>query len=265
MSSESTLGASTRAEWIKFRTVRSSTWGVITTVVLMIGLGALFAVLTRTHWTQLSPLRVATFDPVSNSMGGILLAQFAVGVIGAMFITSEFTSGSIRTTLTAVPNRARLLASKMLVLLVSMLLIGEFVCFTAFLIGQKIYEGVVPTASLTNGAVLRSVVLAGVYLALLTLLGFALGVIFRQSAATISIYVGLLLIVPLIIFFLPQSWQNDIQRFEPSSLGAAMESPLAQSNSFGAWSASLVLFIYIVASLALAFTLFQRRDAGANS
>ncbi len=265
MRNESTLGASTRAEWIKFRTVRSSTWGVCTTVVFMIGLGALFAVLTRTHWTQLSPLRVATFDPVSNSLGGILLAQFAVGVIGAMFITSEFTSGSIRTTLTAVPNRVRLLASKTLVLLLSMLVIGEFVCFAAFLIGQRIYSGVVPTASLTNGTVLRSVVLAGIYLVLLTLLGFALGVMFRQSAATISIYVGVLLIVPLIIFFLPQSWQNDMQRFEPSSLGQAMESPLAQSNSFGAWSAALVLLIYVVVLLGIALTTFQTRDAGANS
>ncbi len=231
----------------------------------MIGLGALFAVLTRTHWNQLSPLRVATFDPVSNSMGGILLAQFAVGVIGAMFITSEFTSGSIRTTLSAVPKRARLLASKMVVLFASMVLVGEIVCFSAFLIGQRIYVGVVPTASLDNTTVLRSVVLAGVYLALLTLFGFALGVIFRHSATTISVYVGLLLIAPLIIFFLPQSWQNDIQRFEPSSLGAAMESPLAQSNSFGAWSATLVLLLYVAGLTAVAFALFQRRDAGANS
>ena len=70
---------------------------------------------------QLSALRVATFDPVSSSLRGSLFAQFAVGVIGTLFITSEYTSGSIRTTLTAVPNRFRLIAGKFIVLFVTML------------------------------------------------------------------------------------------------------------------------------------------------
>lgn len=264
MPSESTLLSSTHAEWIKFRTVRSSVMGVAVTVVLTIGLGVLITTLVRTHWSQLSPLRVATFDPVSSSLRGSLFAQFAVGVIGTLFITSEYTSGSIRTTLTAVPNRVRLIASKCIVLFVTTLLLGEFVCFAAFLIGQRIYLGVVPTASIDNGTVLRSVILAGLYLTLLAMFAFALGVMLRQSAAAISVFVSLLLIVPIIGFFFPQNWQNDFMRFEPSSLGVSMESPFAPSNTFGAWSATLVLLAYVVAALALAFVLFQRRDAGSN-
>jgi ABC-2 type transport system permease protein len=264
MASESTLTASTRAEWIKFRTVRSSIMGVVVTVLLTVGLGVLITVLIRTHWSQLSPLRVATFDPVSSSLRGSLFAQFAVGVIGTLFITSEYTAGSIRTTLTAVPNRFRLITSKMIVLFITILIVGEFVCFAAFLIGQRIYLGVVPTASLANGTVLRSVILSGIYLTLLALFAFALGLILRQSAAAISVFVSLLLIVPIIGFFFPQSWQNDFMRFEPSSLGVSMESPYAPSNSYGAWSATLVLFIYVVVVLIIAFVLFQRRDAGSN-
>ena len=98
MANESTLWATTRSEWIKFRTVRSSIMGVVVTVVLTIGLGVLITTLVRTHWDQLSAIRVATFDPVSSSLRGSLFAQFAVGVIGTLFITSEYTSGSIRTT-----------------------------------------------------------------------------------------------------------------------------------------------------------------------
>jgi ABC-2 type transport system permease protein len=112
--------------------------------------------------------------------------------------------------------------------------------------------------------VLRSVILAGLYLTLLALFAFALGLIFRQSAATISVYVSLLLIVPIIGLFFPQNWQNDFMRFEPSTLGISMESPFAPSNSFGAWSATLILLAYVVGTMAIAFVLFQRRDAGSN-
>ncbi|MGB8195655.1 MAG: ABC transporter permease subunit [Acidimicrobiales bacterium] len=264
MANESTLWATTRSEWIKFRTVRSSIMGVIVTVVLTVGLGVLITTLVRTHWTQLSAIRVATFDPVSSSLRGSLFAQFAVGVIGTLFITSEYTSGSIRTTLTAVPNRARLIAGKCIVLFATVLVLGEFVCVAAFLIGQRIYLGVVPTASLGNATVLRSVLLAGLYLALLALFAFALGLILRQSAAAISVFVSLLLIVPIIGLFFPQSWQNDFMRFEPSTLGMSMQSPFAPSNSFGAWSATFVLLAYVVGTLGIAFFLFQRRDAGSN-
>jgi len=264
MASESTLAASTKAEWIKFRTVRSSIMGVAVTVLLTVGLGVLITTLVRTHWSQFGALRIATFDPVSSSLRGSLFAQFAVGVIGTLFITSEYTSGSIRTTLTAVPNRARLIASKVIVLFFTVLVVGEFVCFAAFLIGQRIYLGVVPTASIANGTVLRSVILAGIYLTLLGLFAFALGLIFRQSAAAISVFVSLLLIVPIIGFFFPQSWQNDFMRFEPSTLGVSMQYPFAPSNTFGAWSATLVLLLYVVGTMTLALVLFQRRDAGSN-
>jgi len=263
MANESTLMASTEAEWIKFRTVRSSVMGLILTVVLIIGLGVLVSSLTRSHWSQLSALRQATFDPVSSSLVGIFFGQFAVGVIGTLFITSEYSSGSIRTTLTAVPNRLRLITSKLLVLFAILLIIGEVVCVAAFLIGQKIFVGVVPTASLDNGAVLRSVLLAGVYLALLGVLGFSFGLIVRQSGASISLFVTLLLVVPIIGLFFPQSWQNDFQRFEPSTLGQSMFSPSAPTNSFGAWTATVILTAFIGAVLLIALTLFQRRDAGA--
>ena len=206
--------------------------GVAVTALLTIGLGVLITTLVRTHWTQLSPLRVATFDPVSSSLRGSLFAQFAVGVIGTLFITSEYTSGSIRTTLTAVPNRVRLVTGKCIVLVFSMLLLGELVCFAAFLIGQRIYLGVVPTASLDNGTVLRSVILAGLYLVLLSLFAFALGLIFRQSAAAISVFVSVLLIVPIIGLFFPQSWQNDFMRFEPSELGPLDAVPLRALEHF---------------------------------
>ena len=261
MSNNENLLSTIKSEWIKFRSVRSSIMGVIVFAVLTIGLGALITFAIRSHWNQNTRIDKLTFDPVSTSLAGILLAQFAVGVIGILVISSEYSSGSIRTTLAAVPNRIRLAASKLIVLMASMFVVCEIVCFIAFLTGQAIFNGVVPTASLGSGQVLRSVILAGVYLTLLTALGFGLGLILRQSAASISVFVSLLLILPILVIFLPQSWQNNFSKFEPSELGRSMMAVTPRAEAFGAWTALLVLLIYVVVVLAAGTTLLQRRDA----
>jgi hypothetical protein len=142
-----------------------------------------------------------------------------------------------------------------------MLVTSEIVCFSTFLIGMKIFSGVVPTDSLRNGSVLRAVLLSGVYLTLLAVLSFSLGVILRQSLASISVFVSLLLIVPLLGFFFPQSWQNHFQKFEPINLGGSMMSVIPKPQSFAPWSAFAILVLYVIFLLGVGFTMFQRRDA----
>lgn len=261
MNNEATLMSAAKSEWIKFRTVRSTIVGMLVFIVLTIGLGVLITSLIRANWHTVNLAQKLTFDPVSTSLGGLFFGQFAVGVIGSLFITTEYTSGAIRTSLTAVPNRVRLALAKLVVLVISLLVVSEIICLAAFLIGMQIFSGVVPTDSLSSGPVLRSVLLAGVYLALLAVFGFALGLILRQSVACISVFVSLLLIVPIIVFLLPQSLQNSIQRFEPSSLGSSMMSVVPKSEMFGAWAACGVLVIYVVVLTGIGVALFQRRDA----
>lgn len=256
-----TLASTTKSEWIKFRTVRSSVMGFIVFIVLTIGLGILITAVIRNHWSHSLPADRLTFDPVTTSLAGTIFAQFAVGVIGVLFISSEYSSGAIRTTLAAVPNRFRLISAKLIVLVASMFVVSEIVCFSAFLIGQDIYRGVVPTASLSSGVVLRTVILAGVYLTLLSVLGFGIGLILRQSAASISTFASLLLVLPLIIFFLPESWQNSITKFEPSAIGREMMSTSPPSQLFGAWTGTMLLIIYVAVVMCVGMALMQRRDA----
>lgn len=261
MSNSNTLPATIKSEWIKFRTVRSTILGVIVTFVLTIGLGALITWAVRGHYSQMNPLRKITFDPVSTSLGGTLFAQFAVGVIGTLFITSEYSSGAIRTSLTAVPRRSRLALSKLVVLVVSMFVVSEIAVFITFQLGQSIFSGVVPTASLGTGSVLLAVVLAGIYLTLLSVLGFGLGLILRQSAACISVFTSILLILPIVMFLLPQSWQTSFSKYEPSALGQSMMSPTMTANSFSAGPASAILIAYVVVVVGAGMMLLQHRDA----
>ena len=260
MSTKPTMASVVRSEWIKFRSVRSSITGVVVTLLLTIGLGALITSAVRSHWSQSSSLRRATFDPVSTSLSGTLFAQFAVGVIGVLFITAEYSSGSIRTSLAAVPKRLHLVAAKALVVGFVVIVVAGVACLVTFLVGQSIFSGVVPTASLSNGSVLRSVLFAGVYLTLLSLVGMGLGLILRQSAASISVFTSLLLILPILTLLLPQSWQNAISRFEPSQLGQSMMSPTASANTFGAWSALLILALYTAVVVGVGAGILQRRD-----
>jgi ABC-2 type transport system permease protein len=261
MSRDVSLWSVVHSEWIKFRSVRSSVIGVAITFVLTIGLGALVTSLVRAHWNTTALAQKATFDPVATSLVGILFAQFAVGVIGSLFMTSEYSAGSIRTTLAAVPKRFELAFGKLIVLVVSIFVVGEVVSFAAFTLGQTIYSGVVPTASLSSGTVLRAVLFAGLYLTLLSVLAFSLGLIFRQSAACISVFVSVLLIIPIILAFRPQSWQNDSRRFLPSEMGHAMVSTASVPNDFGAVTSLIILVIYVIVLFGVGVTMFSRRDA----
>ncbi len=105
MSRNISLGSIVRSEWLKFRSVRSSIVGVVLTLVLTIGLAALVTWLIRRNWATTS-FQQSDFRSVQTSLVGVILAQFAIGVIGALFVTSEYSSGSMRTTLTAVPKRS---------------------------------------------------------------------------------------------------------------------------------------------------------------
>ena len=225
---------------------------MIVFVVLTIGLGILVTSLIHANWNSPGSERTRlTFDPIATSLVGTALAQFAVGVIGSLFITTEYTTGSIRTTLAAVPKRWKLITAKTGVLKISMLLVSEAVCFAAFFIGQAIYGNMnssVPD-TLTNGADLRAVI------------GFSLGMLLRQSAAAISAYVGIVLVIPLVLFFFPQSIQDSLTKFEPSYLGREMMSVTPIPNGFSPWTSAMLLVLYTVILWGIGIFVFQRRDA----
>ena len=263
MSTSPSLVDTTRSEFLKFRTVRATFIGLATLILLTIGLAVLITLVIKSNWSHRSAIDRLAFDPVATSLVGVFFAQFAVGVLGARTITSEYASGAIRTTLAAVPRRVRLVFSKVIVLLVTFFIVSEIVVFSAFEIGQAIYRsGHLPSGSLTNSTDLRAVVMAGVYLTLLTLVGFGLGLILRTTSVTISVYVTLLLIIPIIVNFLPSSWQSHTTRYLPSNLGQAMTSPTSTSSNLFSWGgATIMLTIYTAVIVGFGTFLLTRRDA----
>ena len=202
-----------RMEWLKLRSVRSTAWVLLVFAAGMIGLAIL--VMAHQHWATMSPADQASFDPTNNSFAGLALGQLALGVLGVLAITTEFSSGMIRATFAAVPRRPLLLAAKAAVLGAVTLVAGEILAFVAFAVGEAVLRSPAPHATLGQPGVLRAVLMAGAYPGLIALIGLGLGAVIRHTAGAICAVVGILFVLPLILVPLGTSIQNSVGQFMP--------------------------------------------------
>ena len=249
-----------RMEWLKLRSVRSTAWVLLVFAVGMIGLAIL--ILSHARWAAMPAAQRASFDPTEESFAGLAIGQLAFGVLGALVITTEFSSGMIRATLAAVPRRPLLLAAKAAVLAAVTLVAGEVLAFGAFAAGELVLRSPAPHATLAQPGVLRAVLMAGAYPALIALIALGLGAVIRHTAGAISAVVGILFVLPLILVPLGISIQNSVGQFMPmliaeNSLSAVK--PVAHSLSPAAGLGMLCL--YAVAALAAGTWALARRDA----
>ena len=250
-----------RAEFTKIRSVRSTYWTMLVLFVICVGLGALITALTAAHWNQVGPADRATFNPTRNSLLGLYFGQFVIVVLGALTVTAEYSTGMIRTSLTAMPRRGIFYLAKAIVFTVVALAIGEITSFIAFFVGQALLSSKHIETTLGAPHVLRAVIGGGLFLAGCGLFAFGIGALLRHTAAAISTAIGLLFVVPIIVNFLPSSWTNDIMRWLPSEAGLAIWNTRQQAHEFPAWGEFGIFCAYTAALLIAGFVLFRKRDA----
>lgn len=244
-----------RMEWIKLRSLRSTPWMLLATTVGMIAIGAIAMANTKAP----GPTDAATFDPVNNVLAGVVLGQLVIGLMAVMAVTGEYSSGSIGSTLAAVPDRRVVLAAKAAVVGLVSLVVGEVVTFVTFFAGTATMADGVPRPSLGDPGVLRAVVLSGAYLAMVGLIGVGLGAAIRHSGAAIGALVGLFFVLPTLLVGLTGT---TVSKFLPtwifsSSLGVSKE----VSDVLAPWVGFAVLWLYVVAALGIGGWLLTRRDA----
>jgi hypothetical protein len=255
-----------RSEWTKLRSVRSTAWCVLATVVAGLGLCILATASEASHWQHADFIDKALFDPTSLSLTGLAFGQLAIGVLGVLTISSEYGSGSIRATLAAIPRRPVVLGAKALVFGVAALVVSEAVSFTSFFVGQSILSGSTPTAMLSDHNVLRAVVGGGVYLTLLGLFALGVATIIRHTAGAITTFVAILLILPLVDSAFPAKIGWPIGRYLPATIGSAMMSTTPQGAhvnflpSFPFWHAFALLCAYAIGALVIGGVLMIRSD-----
>ena len=254
-----------RSEWTKLRSVRSTYWTLLAAVIATVGISALISSIYASQYSTMSASSRAHFDPTSFSLNGIFLAQLAIGVLGVLVITSEYSTGAIRSTFAAVPQRRTVLAAKATVFTAVTLAVGVVSSFAAFFIGQAILSTQGIQAHIGDPGVLRAVAGGGIYLAVLGLFALALGTLIRHTAGAISAVFGIVLVLPILVSTLPASWSNSIAKYLPSNAGQAIGRTVQGAGrggpSLSPWVGMGVFCLYAAVTLAIAAVALRRRDA----
>ncbi len=282
------------SEFTKLRSVRSTYWTLGGLFVVSVGLGVAITAGTAANMVN-NPGNKAGFDATQASLGAFFeLGQLIIAVIGAMVITSEYSTGMIRTSLTAQPRRGVVYAAKAIAFTSVTLVISLITSFVAFFVGQAIYSGKGVAASLfhtvtipananvncsPNGCtatffgtdvispstVLTAIIGTALFVTIVALISFGVGSIVRHTAGTIAIVIALLFIVPILEHTLPDQWRWDIMRFLPDAANQVISVTIPGSGPgfhlWSAWPQLGVTALWAVVLCGIGAYLFRTRDA----
>jgi hypothetical protein len=247
------------SEWTKLRSVRSTRWSFLAAVGFTIGIAALACAVVSHHWPHISAQDRADFNPLDPNLAGVQIAQLALGVLGVLVITAEYSTGMIRASMTAVPRRLPVLWGKAVVYGLVTLVLMVPSTLIAFVIGEWIFSGRHINVSFTDPGVARAVIGAGLYLTVVGLFGLGLGAIVRNTAGGIATFAGLMFVLPPLMNVLPMSWNNAASPYLPLQAGEAIMST-SSGNHLSPWVGLGLLFAYALAALAIASILLVKRD-----
>ncbi len=280
-----------RSEFTKLRSVRSTYWTLFALIVVCVGIGALFsfgeaAQMARLASGDAGPFRggvrlggpppasviaqlraIRVGRAASVSLFGLLIGQLIIVVLGSLTITSEYSTGMIRTTLATMPRRGTVFASKAIVFGAVALITGLITSFLAFFVGQAILSSQHINTTLSHPGVLRSVIGGGLFLAVCGLLSFGLGAALRHTAGAIASAIGLLFVLWILGNFLPSppsGWfgQADIDKWIPFNAGSGIwQNQINGTNPFSPWVGFGVFCAYAAAVITAGLILFRKRDA----
>ncbi|NEC23753.1 ABC transporter permease subunit [Streptomyces parvus] len=251
-----TLGDAIASEWTKLRSVRSTVWTLGVMVVLMLALGVGMALLLAVSDTNL-----AGEPALALGFFGVLLGSLCVITLGVLTIGSEYSTGMIRTTLTACPSRVRVLGAKAIVFFSLTFVITTVTATVVAVLQTLILSG---TVAASGGAWALSTVGVGLYLAGLGLLSLAIGAIVRHSAGAITIMIGVVLLPLVLALFMFADDLRGVQRFLieysiPNQLSALYGTTMTNSGPSG-WEPLLVMAGLVAVALSGALALLNRRD-----
>jgi ABC-2 type transport system permease protein len=247
------------SEWTKLRSVRSTKWSLTAAFVLTIGLPAVAAAIVSHHWPHMSPRDRADFHPLDVSLAGVQIAQLAVGVLGVLVITAEYSTGMIRASMTAVPKRLPALLGKGVIYGLATIALMTPAVVIAFFVSQAILSHRHIDIAFSAAGVPRVVLGAGLYLTVIGLFGLGLGAIARNTAGGIATFAGLMFVLPPLMNVLPTSWNAAASPYVPLQAGEALMQ-LHRGNQLAPWTGFAVLCTYAAASLVIAAVLLRRRD-----
>ncbi|MGP4029120.1 ABC transporter permease [Actinomadura sp. 3N407] len=259
------LGDALAAEWWKLRSVRS-TYGVLAATALFLVFVLLLAFQMAHVWDGLSAERRAEFPLRPLQEIGGWVAGLCLAVLGVLSVTSEYRTGMIRTTFAVLPRRRTVLAAKAAVVGAVALIAGEAMTIGSFL-GTRLIIGdrPFPDQRASIGHDLPGFVISGTSVAMFALLGLSLGVLLRSTAGALVPVVLLWYVVPMLVFHLPEPWNERIGSVMPGALPRQAAGLGADNSIYGdllsPGVAAAAMVAYALVPLGFAAIALTRRDA----
>ncbi|MCU1633250.1 MAG: transporter permease [Micrococcaceae bacterium] len=270
-----TFGRILRSEWIKVTTVPSTVILIASTVVVMVGLAALFAwsltIMAQSINDPSVPAEFqaptegpgsAAFQALTTPSSGLVFGQLLVASLAVVLIASEWTTGMIRSTMVAVPKRTPALLAKAVIVAVVAFLVGFASAFLSYLIAQLILQSENLDFALTEDGVFASVINTGTFLALVAVISMSIGILLRNTAGGVVTAVGIFFVLPIIVQLVSglADWIPDAARFLPADAGTQMVAVTTADEALTQWEGGLVMGAWALVLLVVALITAKKRD-----
>ncbi|MFE6284478.1 ABC transporter permease [Streptomyces sp. NPDC057877] len=249
-----------RSEWTKIRSVASTVWTLSLAVVVTIALGMLISALSKNEYDSMSERDRLSFDPTFISFAGMSLGQLAMIVFGVLVVSNEYSSGMIRTSLAAVPQRGTLLFSKVAVATLLALAVGLVTSFAAFFLGQAMLGDL--RAHFGDPGVLRAVLGGGLYMALIAMFSMGVAAMLRSPMLSLGILMPFFFLISNILGGV--SATEKVGQYLPDQAGSKIMqvvTPLDDDTPYGPWGGLGIMVLWVIAALVGGYLVLKRRDA----
>ncbi|MFD6416689.1 ABC transporter permease subunit [Streptomyces sp. NPDC060194] len=250
------------SEWTKIRTVSSTVWTLTCAFLVSVALSAVLCIVTKNTYDDLSDAEQATFDPTFISFSGLTLGQLAMVVFGVLVVGTEYSSGMIRTSLAAVPQRATFLFGKLAVASLLALVVGQITAFVSFFLGQALLGGYGTGIGEEN--VLRAVVGAGLYMALVGIFSMGVTTMLRSSILSLGILVPFFFLLSPILGAVPGA--KKVAQYFPDQAGQKIMQVLPNALDtdpapYGPWGGLAIMVGWVLLAVLGGFLVIKKRDA----
>jgi ABC-2 type transport system permease protein len=249
-----------RSEWTKIRSVASTVWTLSLVVVVTVALGMLISALSKNEFDSMNAQGRAEFDPTFISFAGMSLGQLAMIVFGVLVVSNEYSTGMIRTSLAAVPQRGSFLFSKIAVASGLALLVGLVTSFAAFFLGQAMLGS--HRAEIGDPGVLRAVLGGGLYMALIAMFSMGVAAMLRSPMLSLGILMPFFFLISNILGNVDAT--KKVGRFLPDQAGSKIMqvvTPIDDDTPYGPWGGLGIMGLWVLAVLVGGYVLLKKRDA----
>ncbi len=249
-----------KSEWTKIKSVQSTVWTLSLAVIVTIGLGVLISILSKNEFQKMSPQGKLAFDPTFVSFAGMSLGQLAMIVFGVLVVSNEYSTGMIRMSLAAVPQRGTFLFSKITVAAALALAVGMVTSFASFFLGQAMLGDL--RADIGDPGVLRAVVGGGLYMTLIALFSMGVALMLRSQVLALGVLMPFFFLLTPILGNV--SATKKAGQYFPDQAGSKIMqvvAPAGDDAPYGPWGGLLIMALWVAAALVGGYVLLRKRDA----